>query len=309
MPAPAPAIFPTLTPPTGLLHRHPHPPSPRRPVCAGVNLREHVRVEDILQSRICARGSVNHKNYTIRYTMCSSTSPSAPALASSSAAARLVIRHLCIPVLRWAYSGVLSLIRCLFCGAASSDRRQVTVRAAFLHNFKFEYRLCALSGATQLGRSTAWRFISQYLHWNPRIEELARAYLRHAFGVAPSAPLPPMRAFILLPLLMLYSPHRHPRPARRFAGWCLTARPVDECFAPLSTYVRRVEEVREELQCTRGIKVQRVVLTRDETSATWLEEVAAYRWHRVDHSTTVETHNRWHPVLIDVAIQSDGGGS
>ncbi|KAJ7810792.1 hypothetical protein B0H14DRAFT_3880429 [Mycena olivaceomarginata] len=102
------------------------------------------------------------------------------------------------------------------------------------------------------GCCTAWRFVGKYLHWNPRIEELARAYLRRAFGVAPGAPLPP---------------------------------PVDECFAPLSTYARRVEEVREELQRTRAIEVQRVVLTSDETNATW-EEVAAYGWHRVDHSTT-----------------------
>ncbi|KAJ7822967.1 hypothetical protein B0H14DRAFT_2598145 [Mycena olivaceomarginata] len=101
--------------------------------------------------------------------------------------------------------------------------------------------------------STAWRFIGQYLHWNPRIEELTWAYLRRAFGVAPGAPLPP---------------------------------PVDECFAPLSTYARRVEEVQEELQRTQGIEVQRVVLMSDETNETWGEEVAVYGWHRVDHSTT-----------------------
>ncbi|KAJ7878848.1 hypothetical protein B0H14DRAFT_2711093, partial [Mycena olivaceomarginata] len=93
-----------------------------------------------------------------------------------------------------------------------------------------------------------------------------------------------------------------------FAGWCPTTRPVDECFAPLSAYARRVEEVREELQRARGIEVQHVVLTSDETNATWWEEVAAYGWHRVDHSTTVETHSRWHPVLIDAAIQSGDMG-
>jgi hypothetical protein len=80
--------------------------------------------------------------------------------------------------------------------------------------------------------------------------------------------------------------------------------PVDECFAPLSAYARRVEEVREELQRARGIEVQRVVLTSDETNAMWWGEVAAYGWHRIDHSTTVATHSAWHPVLIDAAIQS-----
>jgi predicted amidohydrolase len=78
---------------------------------------------------------------------------------------------------------------------------------------------------------------------------------------------------------------------------------VDECFTPLSAYTRRVEEVREKLQRARGIEVQRVVLMSDETNATWWEEVAAYRWHRVDHSTMVETHSWWHSVLIDAAIQ------
>ncbi|KAJ7760803.1 hypothetical protein B0H14DRAFT_2973458, partial [Mycena olivaceomarginata] len=104
---------------------------------------------------------------------------------------------------------------------------------------------------------------------------------------------------------MLTAVHRHPRPARRFRR---VVRPVDECFAPLSAYARCVEEVREELQRAQGIEVQRVVLTSDETNATWWEEVAAYGWHRVDHSTTVETHSRWHPVLIDAAIQSGGMG-
>ncbi|KAJ7880783.1 hypothetical protein B0H14DRAFT_1534461 [Mycena olivaceomarginata] len=142
--------------------------------------------------------------------------------------------------------------------------------------------------------STAWRFVGQYLHWNPRIEELARAYLRRAFGVAPGAPLPPYIAI-------------HVRRGD-FAGWCPTTRPVHECLAPLSAYARRVEEVREELQRARGVEVQRVVLTSDETDATWWEEVAAYGWHRLDHSATEETHSRWHPVLIDAAVQSGGMG-
>ncbi|KAJ7867081.1 hypothetical protein B0H14DRAFT_3132958 [Mycena olivaceomarginata] len=84
-----------------------------------------------------------------------------------------------------------------------------------------------------------------------------------------------------VPPARIRSRSRRPPSAR----WCPTTQPVDECFAPLSTYARRVEEVREELQRTRAIEVQRVVLTSDETNATW-EEVAAYGWHRVDHSTT-----------------------
>ncbi|KAJ7804796.1 hypothetical protein B0H14DRAFT_2882972, partial [Mycena olivaceomarginata] len=127
-----------------------------------------------------------------------------------------------------------------------------------------------------------------------------------------SLPAPPFRSCVLsFSSPCLCSIHRTAIHVRRgdFAWWCPTTRPVDECFAPLSAYTRRVEEVREELQRARGIEVQRMVLTSDETNATWWEEVAAYGWHRVDHSTTVETHSRWHPVLIDAAIQSGGGGA
>ncbi|KAJ7821204.1 hypothetical protein B0H14DRAFT_2831952, partial [Mycena olivaceomarginata] len=91
-----------------------------------------------------------------------------------------------------------------------------------------------------------------------------------------------------------------------FAGWCPTTQPVDKCFVPLSAYAWRAEEVREELQRARGIEVQRVVFTSNKTNAMLWEEVVVYGWHRVDHSTTVETHSRWHPVLINTAIQSGG---
>ncbi|KAJ7707969.1 hypothetical protein B0H14DRAFT_3024835 [Mycena olivaceomarginata] len=81
-----------------------------------------------------------------------------------------------------------------------------------------------------------------------------------------------------VPPARIRSRSRRPPSARAdFAGWCPTTQPVDECFAPLSAYAWCVEEVREELQHARGIGVQRVVLTSDETNATWWEEVQAAR--------------------------------
>ncbi|KAJ7849244.1 hypothetical protein B0H14DRAFT_2765904, partial [Mycena olivaceomarginata] len=98
--------------------------------------------------------------------------------------------------------------------------------------------------------------------------------------------------------------HRHPRPARRF-------RRVVPDHAARGRVLRAAVRIRAARRggaggaaARAGIEVQRMVLTSDETNATWWEEVAAYGWHRVDQSTTMETHSRWHPVLIDAAIQS-----
>ncbi|KAF7371260.1 hypothetical protein MSAN_00761800 [Mycena sanguinolenta] len=141
--------------------------------------------------------------------------------------------------------------------------------------------------------STAWRFVGKYLHWNPRIEGLAQNYIRKTFGLSVAAEIPPRYITIHV---------RH----NDFAGWC--HRPVDECFAPLSAYARRVDEVKAELLQTKNLTVSRVIMTSDEKNSTWWDEVEAYGWHRVDHSTTVATYGGWYPLLIDAAIQSGGMG-
>ncbi|KAJ6472032.1 hypothetical protein C8R45DRAFT_874874 [Mycena sanguinolenta] len=140
--------------------------------------------------------------------------------------------------------------------------------------------------------STAWRFVGKYLHWNPRIEGLANNYLRRTFGLPAGAEIPPYIAIHV----------RH----NDFANWC--HRPVDECFAPLSAYARRVDEIKAELLQTKKLTVSRVVMTSDEKNSTWWDEVESHGWHRVDHSTTVATYGAWYPLLIDAAIQSGGAG-
>ncbi|KAJ7821378.1 hypothetical protein B0H14DRAFT_3875937 [Mycena olivaceomarginata] len=144
----------------------------------------------------------------------------------------------------------------------------------------------------QHDHSAAWRLVGQYLHWNPRIEGLSRDYIGQALGLPAGAAIPPYIAI-------------HVRRGD-FKDWC--HRPVDECFAPLSAFARRVDEVKEELARVKGIAVEHVILTSDEKDEGWWAEAVAYGWHRIDHSTTVATYGAWYPVLIDTAIQSEGHG-
>ncbi|KAJ7215207.1 hypothetical protein B0H12DRAFT_1154771 [Mycena haematopus] len=140
--------------------------------------------------------------------------------------------------------------------------------------------------------STSWRFVGQHLYWNSRIEDLARQYTRQTFGLPPGAKIPP---YITV----------HVRRGD-FASWC--QHPVDECFAPLSAFARRVDEVKAELLQTKDLSITRVIMTSDEKDSAWWDAVKQYGWYRVDHSTTVATYGGWYPLFIDAAIQSGGMG-
>ncbi|KAJ7676518.1 hypothetical protein DFH06DRAFT_1466020 [Mycena polygramma] len=142
------------------------------------------------------------------------------------------------------------------------------------------------------GYSTAWRFVGRHMRWNPRIEELAQQYVRRAFSLAPTDTIPPYIAIHV----------RH----GDFAEWC--QRPIDECFAPLSAFARRVEEVKAELLQSKNITVQRVIITSDERDRAWWQAAAGYGWVGVDHNRTAEAHGAWYPLFIDAAIQSGGMG-
>ncbi|CAK5271135.1 unnamed protein product [Mycena citricolor] len=141
--------------------------------------------------------------------------------------------------------------------------------------------------------STAWRFVGRHLHWNPRIEALAARYVRRTLGLARARPIPPY-----------ISVH-----ARRgdFVNWCEVP-DREDCFAPVSVIARRVAEIRQRLWRTKGIEVQHVIMTSDETDESWWRQVQAQGWDRVDHSWTSEIHGAWFPVFIDAAIQSASTG-
>ncbi|KAJ7753695.1 hypothetical protein B0H14DRAFT_3600957 [Mycena olivaceomarginata] len=149
--------------------------------------------------------------------------------------------------------------------------------------------------AEMAGGGHRWRFIGKYLHWNPRIKELARAYLRRAFGVAPGAPLSPVRAFVLLPLLILYSTAPPSTSGAAISqGGARPRSPWTSASPPLSTYAWRVEEVRESYSARGASRCSAWCSRATRRMRRGGREVVAYGWHRVDRSTTVETHSqRW----------------
>ncbi|KAJ7125778.1 hypothetical protein C8R43DRAFT_1075303 [Mycena crocata] len=142
--------------------------------------------------------------------------------------------------------------------------------------------------------SPAWRFVGRHMHWTPKIELLAQTYLRRAFGLSLTEPIPPYISI-------------HVRRGD-FKEWCKKGTPADRCYAPLSTYARRVEEVRAEILTTKNITVDRVIMTSDEKSSDWWEDVRALGWHSADHNRTAATYGKWYPVFIDAAIQSGSIG-
>lgn len=79
-----------------------------------------------------------------------------------------------------------------------------------------------------------------------------------------------------------------------FGGWCGDV-PVHECFAPLSAYERRVQEVKDELRERRGIVVQHVIMTADEQDEGWWESVREMGWLQVDYARekTEEIYGKW----------------
>ncbi|KAF7317860.1 hypothetical protein MKEN_00873900 [Mycena kentingensis (nom. inval.)] len=141
--------------------------------------------------------------------------------------------------------------------------------------------------------SPAWRFAGQYMHWTEKLINLAERYVREALVVAPYTPDTP-------PYIAVHVRHGD------FAGWCQV--PLKECFAPLSAFARRVDEVQEEIWEKKKIVVDRVIVTSDEQDPVWWEAVNDLGWVRPDHSETAAIHGAWYPILIDAAIQSGAAG-
>ncbi|KAJ7282065.1 hypothetical protein C8J57DRAFT_1500714 [Mycena rebaudengoi] len=74
-----------------------------------------------------------------------------------------------------------------------------------------------------------------------------------------------------------------------FRYWCGDV-PTQECFAPLSAYARRVDEVKAEILEHRGITVDHVIMTSDEQDNDWWTAVHNLGWKRTDHSKTIELY-------------------
>ncbi|KAI5122360.1 hypothetical protein M0805_004118 [Coniferiporia weirii] len=163
--------------------------------------------------------------------------------------------------------------------------------------FDFPYYLASVNNFEfQYDYSPAWRFVGTHAHWNPRIETIARDLVRQTFGVASDAPMPP---FISIHV-------RH----GDFGVYCQGAENADACFAPLSAFAARVDEVKAELREKKGIEVEHVLVTSDERDVEWWNAVRELGWEWVDHAElkTVETYGLWYPVLLDAVVQSLGAG-
>ena len=167
------------------------------------------------------------------------------------------------------------------------------------------------------------------MRWTPELEALAHEYLRDAFGLPPGADVPPVRRASTSAALALRrsrtdsaSASAPSRPRARvlqyisvhirhgdFRNLCGAAANVDECFAPLSAFDRRVRELQDELEARTGVRPERVVMTGDEKDEKWWEDVAERGWYRLDYALGngekgEKGYGNWYPVLLDAVVQS-----
>ncbi|KAF8334342.1 uncharacterized protein EI90DRAFT_3051896, partial [Cantharellus anzutake] len=136
-----------------------------------------------------------------------------------------------------------------------------------------------------------WNMIGTHCHWHPTIEQLAQQYLMRLFVVDSREDIP---AYIAI----------HAR-RKDFDGQC-HGRPKEECFAPLSAFEKRVEEIRYELgmrsefqEPGSDIASIPVIMTSDETDQSFWDGVRGYGWKMIDHSPngedTAAKHGPWYP--------------
>lgn len=138
----------------------------------------------------------------------------------------------------------------------------------------------------------AWSFAGRYVRFTTAVRERAQVHLLQAFGLHPEAALP---NFISVHI-------------RRgdFVDVCENT-PIEECFAPLSAYVRRVREVQEELEMRHGVSVQRVIVSSNEQNRAFWADIDRLGWAHIDYGTGV-TNGGWWGIIVDTCIQSMSKG-
>ncbi|KAF8913687.1 hypothetical protein CPB85DRAFT_1389006 [Mucidula mucida] len=143
--------------------------------------------------------------------------------------------------------------------------------------------------------SPVWRYVATHIKFTQKVNDLADKAIRKAFKVRPSAAMPPFIAVHV----------RH----GDFGRTCSSSDPED-CFAALPAFARRVEEVKQELMETKGLRVNRVLISSDDTTEFFWQQVEALGWRDIDHGVeqTVERHGEWYLPIIDVATHSRAVG-
>jgi hypothetical protein len=68
-----------------------------------------------------------------------------------------------------------------------------------------------------------------------------------------------------------------------------------KCIPPLSMWANQVETLRAELLAQKGVQIERVIMTSDETSEQWWEKIEGLGWNRINHARmgTVEKYGKW----------------
>ncbi|KIY44583.1 hypothetical protein FISHEDRAFT_51260 [Fistulina hepatica ATCC 64428] len=140
--------------------------------------------------------------------------------------------------------------------------------------------------------SPAWRYVGQHIRFSQLSKDRASAYTRKALDLEKSNSLPPYISVHI----------------RRgdFAKQC----PEGRCYIPLSRYDLQVKAVQQELLERRGLNVEHVIVSSDDTSHEFWEEIRSLGWSYVDHEAekTAEKLGQWWSVVIDAAIQGGAAG-
>jgi hypothetical protein len=90
-----------------------------------------------------------------------------------------------------------------------------------------------------------------------------------------------------------------------FKGWCPEGIQLADCFAPLSDYDEKVQNVQNELR-DKGVIAKHVLVTSDETNPKWWSSVEGMGWFAVDHNVerTEELYGKWYVDVLAVISQA-----
>lgn len=146
------------------------------------------------------------------------------------------------------------------------------------------------TGNSGIGREGAWETVGRFMRWEPVLEELARGYLRRAFGVKDKArKAPPPFIAVHIRRSDIGNVCKDLTPEE------LAATDEKDCYSSLAKYVKKVDLVRARLAKERGIKPKFVVATTDEHDEAFLSQVREQGWLLIDHDgeQTVEKYGLW----------------
>lgn len=131
----------------------------------------------------------------------------------------------------------------------------------------------------------SWLNVGRHVHFAPRIEDITRSALRHAFGLGIDEEVPPFVAIHV----------RHGDFKDACYDWS-----IEECWAPLERYALRVEQVQAQLRDEHNVDAKFVLMTSDERNATWWEETEKLGWKRINYATQPndEILGKWYVCLM-----------